>query len=193
VTLDDIPCKTCGEAFTPIKPPKGGRTPVHCVDCRRDPATRIRSEPVGQNERKLVQRRAETVSRARAVVAADERVVRRLAIALSIVSDPHRACQISGIVGVDPIEIAAQARERYAEIVDPTNLRALGAVARALVLEALITAQERILDIPPSQLSNLIRAGDAVMATARDADAGSQYAVINLSVIGPDGQPVSLT
>ncbi len=126
-------------------------------------------------------------------MAADERVVRRLAIALSIVSDPHRACQISGIAGVDPVEIAAQARERYAEIVDPTNLRALGAVARALVLEALITAQERMLDIPPSQLSNLIRAGDAVMATARDADAGSQYAVINLSVIGPDGQPVSLT
>ena len=165
---------------------------MHCESCRRDPATRTRSEPVEQNKRKLAQRHAERQSKARASVAADERVVRRLAIALSIVTDPHRACQVMGIAGVDPVEIAAQARERYAEIVDPTNMRAMGSVARALVLEAMITAQERMLDIPPSQLSNLIRAGDAVMATAREVDSGSQYAVINLSVIGPDGQAVAL-
>ena len=176
-------CKKCNKkkrASSPV-----GRLPVYCDKCN----PRKRDTRARENKRD----RSRVEGRRRQVTAADMQNAGRMAVGMSFHASAEDAARWAGIepdvmhVG----RLADLARAHYKEIIEG-NVTDLGKRLVGVMNLILISTAHAIDEISPRDRINGLRQ----LASARDLlvgqDQSSDFAQINLTIIGADGEPVSV-
>jgi len=178
-------CRDCGTIAAAAHPT--GRLPILCASCRgptNSPEIR---------DRLNARRRSIAAGRNRQATSKQLTDAATLAVGLSLYSDPGTAAQAMGLDAslVDLDELERLARANCGDIIDG-DLQGLARRLTAVINRYTIEAMQSLEEIAPRDRINAIRQ----IAAARDlliGDSGaSQFATVNIAVLGHDGQPIKL-
>jgi len=177
-------CKTCGIKFAARS--ATGRKPVYCGDHGRKTA--------GSKQRDTARKKSKRGAVVRKITAADMDNAGRLAVGLSQHGSLDAAAQWAGIdaelMPVDVLE--GLAKKHYSDVISG-DLGGLGRRIVSLMNMIVLTTAQAIDECAPRDRINGLRQ----LASARDLLIGkeqsSEYAQINLTVIGAGGEAIKIT
>mgnify|MGYP001174551295 FL=1 len=177
-------CKACKK--TQVTEKTTGRLPAVCPKC--DPKKRRTVD------RRAARNKTRREGKKRKVTAGDMHNAQRLAVGMSLHETVEDAARWAGIdPDVSPVEFFQEIAKKHYSEVTTGSVADLGKRMVSVMNLMLFTVLESIDEIAPRDRV----AGLRQLASARDLLVGNveraQFAQINLSVIGSDGEAVDLT
>ncbi len=177
-------CRECKEKK--VTESASGRLPLVCSECN----PRRRRKSARQAERM----KSKAAGKKRKITAGDMHNAQRLAVGMSLHETVEDAARWAGIdPDVSPVEFFQEIAKKHYSEVTSGSVADLGKRMVSVMNLMLFTVLESIDEIAPRDRV----AGLRQLASARDLLVGNveraQFAQINLSVIGSDGEAVDLT